>query len=148
MEETGYNPLEDVPKSDPVIESEDIEIELTDVLLPNLYSIQGENPNDRWILLQDLSNILKIKSRDTLIKQITASTTPASSTLTNNTNSNLHRGVIKEMKMNDFLEQAQCCQFLNTGEKINIRASKIALVKYTDRVRDLLNVEKVVISSR
>lgn len=52
------------------------------------------------------------------------------------------------MKMNDFLEQAQCCQFLNAGEKINIRASKIALVKYTDKVRQLLNVEKVVITSR
>lgn len=97
--------------------------------------MQDENPNDRWILLQDLSNILKIKSRDTLLKQIN---TP----LTNNKN------IIKEMKMSEFLEQAQCCQFLNTGEKINIRASKIALIKYTDKVKQLLNVEKVVITSR
>lgn len=50
--------------------------------------------------------------------------------------------------MTDFLEQAHCCQFLNMGEKLNTRASKIALVKYTDRVKELLGIESVVIVSR
>lgn len=136
----GYNVLDDVPDADPLEEDEDIEIEVSETLLPNLYILRSEAPSDRWILLQDLSNILKIKSRDALLKQICPAST--SSSIIN------YKTIIRELKMSDFLEQAHCCQFVNAGEKINTRASKIALVKYTDKVKELLSVEVVTITAR
>lgn len=139
MEETGYNPLEDVPEPDPEprSEDEDIDFECSDLPLPNLYTIRGEPTTDKWILLQDLSTILKIKSKDALLKQIAQPSTSTS-----------HKSILKEMKMSEFLEQATCCQFLNGNEKINVRASKVALVRYTDKVKQLLNVEDILIPGR
>lgn len=136
--ETGYDALEEVPEADPQTELEDIEFEISDTPLPNLYTLRGEPQSDRWVLLQDLSNILKIKSRDALLKQISP---PGSSPIS-------YRNILKELKMSDFLEQAHCCQFLNGSEKVNARASKIALVKYTEKVKQLLNVEKCLITER
>lgn len=138
--EIGFDVLDDVPAPDLVSDEEDLEFEVSDNILPNLYTLRGESPNDRWVLLQDLSSLLRIKSRDALLRQIC----PSSSS-TSQVN---HKSVLRELKMSDFLEQAHCCQFLNIGEKINTRASKIALVKYTDKVRELLNVETVMISVR
>lgn len=140
MDDIGYNILDDMPNADPESEEEDIEFEISESLLPNLYTLRGESPTDRWILLQDLSNLLKIKSRDALLRQICPPSTSSA-----NVN---YKSVLRELKMTDFLEQAHCCQFLNAGEKINTRASKIALVKYTDKVRELLNVEAVIITTR
>ncbi|XP_018328555.1 uncharacterized protein LOC108739236 isoform X2 [Agrilus planipennis] len=143
-EESGFNPLDDVPDPDPPPDQDDdddsvMEFEVSDFPLPNLYTLTNESSTDQWILLQDLSNILKIKSRDALLKQITGcATTTASS----------HKNVIKELKTQDFLDQAQCSQYLCAGEKINVRASKIALVKFTDKVKKLLNIEKVVVPER
>lgn len=136
----GYNVLDDVPEPDPEhnLENEDIEIECSEFPLPNLYVLRGEPSTDKWMLLQDLSTILKIKSKDALLKQITQPSSPT----TNN------KSVLKEMKMSEFLEQAICCQFLNGNEKINTRASKVALVRYTDKVKQLLNVEQVFITGR
>ncbi|KAF5270396.1 hypothetical protein FQR65_LT05584 [Abscondita terminalis] len=139
--ENGYNPLEDVPNADPTAEDEDIEFETSDFPLPNLYIIRGEAPMDRWILLQDLSNILKIKSKDALLKQI-CPIVPSTST------NNNYKTVLRELKMADFLEQARCCQYMCVGEKVNTRASKIALVKYSDKVKQLLSVDKIVITGR
>lgn len=130
-----------MPESDPVSEEEDIEFEVSEFPLPNLYTLRGESQSDRWILLQDLSNMLKIKSRDALLRQIyPGSTSPPSSTN--------YKSVLRELKMSDFLDQAHCCQFLNGSEKINTRASKIALVKYTEKVKQLLNVENILITYR
>lgn len=123
-----------------------IEFEVSDTLLPNLYTLRGEQQSDRWILLQDLSNLLKIKSRDALLRQICNSSSTSSNTTTITSNTTNYKSVLRELKMSDFLEQAHCCQFLNIGEKINTRASKIALVKYTDQVKELLNVERVLIA--
>ncbi|KAH1028405.1 uncharacterized protein LOC109541408 [Dendroctonus ponderosae] len=139
-EESGYNVLSDTPLEDSDKELEDIEIDMSEGLLPNLYILREEAPTDRWVLLQDLSHFLKIKSRDALLRQISL---PTGSNIKVN-----YKNVIKELKMSDFLEQAHCCQFLNMGEKINTRASKIALVKYTDRVKELLGIESAVISAR
>ena len=139
LQETGFDVLEDDPTADPLSEEEDLEFEVSESVLPNLYTLRGEAQSDRWILLQDLSSMLKIKSRDALLRQICPTTSSSSVS---------HKSVLRELKMSDFLEQAHCCQFLNIGEKINTRASKIALVKYTDKVRELLNVEKVTISVR
>ncbi|KAK5650994.1 hypothetical protein RI129_002023 [Pyrocoelia pectoralis] len=141
LAEMGYDPLEDVPPVDPVSEDEDIEFEISDQPLPNLYSIRGEAPMDRWILLQDLSNILRIKSRDALLKQI-CPIVPSSSV------NNNYKSVLRELKMSEFLEQARCCQYMCVGEKINTRASKIALVKYSDKVKELLAVDKIMITVR
>ncbi|XP_022908613.2 putative mediator of RNA polymerase II transcription subunit 26 [Onthophagus taurus] len=146
-EESGYDPLEDLPQQDPQLtvnhnqddlDLDDFDFEVSDVLLPNLYSFINDSTGDRWILLQDLSNLLKIKSKDALLKQINPSGLAVGGT----------KSVLKELKMTEFLEQVRCCQFLNAGEKINPRASKIALIKYTDKVKELLNVEQVTIPAR
>lgn len=128
--------LENVPDDDAVLVEEDsqFEFEEADKLLPNFYTLQNEPRSDRWILLQDLSSLLRVKSKDALLKQITHPSTSH------------YKTVFKEMKMTDFLEQAQCCQFLNLGEKINSRASKISLVKYTKKLKELLNIETVTIT--
>lgn len=55
---------------------------------------------------------------------------------------------MRELKLQDFLEQSRCCHLLSGGERINVRGSKVTLIKYNDKVRSLLNVEKVVISLR
>ncbi|KRT85656.1 Ankyrin repeat-containing protein, partial [Oryctes borbonicus] len=141
-EETGYDPLESPPTPDPPPEDEDIDFEVSEVILPNLYTLAGEPQTDRWVLLQDLSNLLKIKSKDALLRQINPPSPHTSSS------SSSTKSILRELKMAEFLEQARCCQFLNAGEKINTRSSKVALVKYTDKVRQLLNVEKVVITAR
>lgn len=140
LDETGYDPLGDIPEADSPINlnEEDIEFEVSETPLPNLYCFKDEPLTERWLLLQDLSTFLKIKSRDALLKQIN----PSSSTSASN------KQLIREMKMSEFLEQAHCCQFLNANEKINTRASKIAMVKYSDKIRQLLNVEKIVITER
>ncbi|CAG9865061.1 unnamed protein product [Phyllotreta striolata] len=140
LDQIGFNVLEGVPEPDPEPDNEDIDIETSDCLLPNLYTLSNESSADKWVLLQDLSNLLKIKSRDALLKQICAPATSGACATA--------KPVLKELKMSEFLEQARCCQFLNAGEKINTRASKIALVKYTDKVKELLNVESVLITAR
>lgn len=137
-QEMGYDPLADIPDPDPIVnEIDQCEIEIADVNLPNLYVFKNEPVNEKWLLFQDLSNMLKIKSKEALLKQLY----PQSSVSSPKT-------LIRELKFNEFLEQAVCLQFLNNFEKINVRASKIALVKYTDRVRELLNVEKFVLMER
>lgn len=143
--ELGYDILSDLPDADPETDEDAVEIELSDSPLPNLYSLRGESPNDRWVLLQDLSNMLKIKSRDALLRQLCPSGSPTSSS--SNSAPVNYKTILRELKMSDFLEQAHCCQFLNSGEKINTRASKIALIKYTDKVKELLNVESVVVTA-
>lgn len=49
--------------------------------------------------------------------------------------------------MNDFLEDSYCSAMMSAGERINARASKIALIKYNDRVRELLDVEDYLMPS-
>ncbi|KAJ8944474.1 hypothetical protein NQ318_008744 [Aromia moschata] len=61
VSEIGYYILDDIPSPDPEIEEEDIEFEVSESLLPNLYTLRSESLSDRWILLQDLSNLLKNK---------------------------------------------------------------------------------------
>lgn len=152
----------------------DLQMEVSEHMLPNLYTLQPDQPTtDRWILLHDLSNTLKIKSRDTLLRQLggtgggagtggskasSATTRHQASVAGTSTSTSTTSGVItiaqlseqnlvREMKMADFLDQAHCCQFLNANEKLPVRASKVLLVRYTDKVRELLNVEQCVITS-
>ncbi|XP_077294795.1 uncharacterized protein LOC143917200 [Arctopsyche grandis] len=104
-------------------------------LKPSNHSTTAESTNqasdsELWCLLQDLAALLQVKSRDALLKQIHCGPGPP-------------RDSLKELRMQEFLDRAQCQQLMSAGEKINIRASKIALVKYTDKVKQLLNIETV-----
>lgn len=123
----------------PEPELEEIEMEVSDVNLPVLFSLA--NDSDKWVLLQDLMAALRIKSRDALLRQVNpkAHTGPPAIA---------HRDVMRELKLPDFLEQSRCCHLLSGGEKINVRGSKVTLIKYNERVKSLLNVEKVLISLR
>lgn len=139
FEETGYNPLDDPPMDSPEPELDEIEVEMGDVNLPVLFTLT--NDPDKWMLLQDLMAALRIKSRDALLRQINPKAHSGPPAIA-------HRDVMKELKLQDFLEQSRCCHLLSGGERINVRGSKVTLIKYNDKVRSLLNVEKVVISLR
>ncbi len=54
-----------------------------------------------------------------------------------------NKELLRELKMGDFLERATCLQLLCAGEKLNIRSSKVVLVKYNDSVKNLLGVKTV-----
>ncbi|XP_076663407.1 uncharacterized protein LOC143366313 isoform X2 [Andrena cerasifolii] len=138
-EETGYNPLDNPPMDSPEPELDEIEMEVSDVSLPVLFSLT--NDPDKWVLLQDLMAALRIKSRDALLRQVNPKAHAGPPAIA-------HRDVMRELKLQDFLEQSRCCHLLSGGERINVRGSKVTLIKYNDKVRSLLNVEKVVISLR
>lgn len=114
-------------------------MEVSDINLPVLFTMN--NDPDKWVLLQDLMAILRIKSRDALLRQINPRAHSGPPAIA-------HREVMRELKLPDFLEQTRCCHFLNSGEKINVRGSKVTLIKYNDKVKSLLNVEKLIISLR
>lgn len=131
--ENGYDPLSDPPCSSPEpTEENSIEMETSELSLPVLYRLRCEPPGERWVLLQDLTQLLRVKSRDALLRQLCAEA----------------KSVLREFKMADFLEQARSCHVACGGEKINIRASKVALVRYNDKVRQLLGVEKITVGFR
>lgn len=124
-----------------MVESEldEVEMEVSDVNLPVLFTLMNEA--DKWILLPDLMTALKVKSRDALLRQVNPKAPSGPPSVA-------HREVMREMKLADFLEQSRCCHLMSAGEKINVRGSKVTLIKYNERVRSLLNVERVVISLR
>lgn len=118
---------------------EEIELEVSDVNLPVLFTLT--NDPDKWILLQDLMTALKMKSRDALLRQVNPKAPTGPPAIA-------HRDVLKELKLADFLDQSRCCHLLSAGEKINVRGSKVSLIKYNDKVKSLLNVEQVLIDMR
>ncbi|XP_014469975.1 PREDICTED: uncharacterized protein LOC106741985 [Dinoponera quadriceps] len=138
-EETGCNSLDEAPLGSPEPSLDDVEMEVSDINLPALFILK--NDSDKWVLLHDLMAILKVKSRDALLRQINPKAHSGPPTVA-------HREVMRELKLPDFLEQTRCCHLLSGGEKINVRGSKVTLIKYNDKVKSLLNVEKVLISLR
>lgn len=108
---------------------------MSEVTLPNYYTFKSEKHEHKWVLLQDLLLLLKVKSREALLRLVNPSTSLS------------HKNILKEMKMNDFLEDSYCSAMMSAGERINARASKIALIKYNDRVRELLDVEDYLMPS-
>lgn len=50
-------------------EGEMFEFEEADILLPPLYLLKDEG-TDKWVLLSDLCNLLKVKSKDTLLNKV------------------------------------------------------------------------------
>lgn len=108
-----------------------LELEESEAPLPPLYLLRDEG-NDKWILLTDLCNLLKVKSKEAVLKQICPSSPPSA-----------NKELIRELKMSDFLEKAICLQLFCAGEKINIRASKVSLVRYNESVKNLLGVQTI-----
>lgn len=134
--ESGCDCVSGAPIASPPPPPAPLEITASATVLPPLYSLRpapGQPHADGlWCLLQDLATILQIKSRDTLLKQI-------------HCGSGSPKDSLQELKTQEFLERAQCHQLIAAGEKINIRASKIALVRYTDKVKQLLDTETVIV---
>lgn len=132
--------------------------------LPPLYLLKDEAAGEKWVLMTDLCNFLKLKSKEAVLRQICSSTTPITSnsqttnnntttttttttttatTTTNGTNGT-SREMIRELKLEDFLSRSSCLQLLYAGEKLNINSNKVVLVKYNENVRNLLQVQTVV----
>ncbi|XP_034105062.1 uncharacterized protein LOC117568485 [Drosophila albomicans] len=110
------------------------EFEEADVPLPPLYLLKDEG-SDKWVLLNDLCNLLKVKSKDTLLNKICPNSTTMAST---------QKQLLREFKIDDFLEQATCLQLLCAGEKLNMfSSSKVVLIRYNESVRNLLGVKTI-----
>lgn len=120
-----------VPMDAEASEGELFEMEESEMPLPPLYLLRDEG-TEKWVLLSDLCNMLKVKSRDTLLKQIHPGGLPGGTT---------HKELIRELKTGDFLQKATCLQLLCAGEKLNIRSSKVVLIKYNENVQALLGVQ-------
>ncbi|XP_039749421.1 uncharacterized protein LOC120626156 [Pararge aegeria] len=136
-EEIGCDPLSSPPPGTPPPPPDaTIEIQCTEAPLPPFYSLRtgpGQPADGLWCLLQDITNILQIKSKDSLLKQI-------------HCGSGSPKELLREIRTQEFLERAQCHQLLGAGEKVNVRASKVALVRVTDKLRQLLKIETVLVS--
>ncbi|XP_017955263.1 uncharacterized protein LOC108650581 [Drosophila navojoa] len=108
--------------------------EEADVPLPPLYLLKDEG-SDKWVLLNDLCNLLKVKSKDTLLNKIC----PNGNSLASN-----QKQLLREFKIDDFLKQATCLQLLCAGEKLNMfSSSKVVLIRYNDSVKNLLGVKTI-----
>ncbi|XP_068631281.1 uncharacterized protein [Battus philenor] len=136
-EELGCDPLLSPPPSSPPPPPDcSIEIQTTDAPLPPFYSLRtssGQPVDGLWCLLQDITNVLQIKSKESLLKQI-------------HCGSGSPKELLREIRTQEFLERAQCHQLLCAGEKVNVRASKVALIRVTDKLRQLLKIETVLVS--
>ncbi|CAH4035671.1 unnamed protein product [Pieris brassicae] len=136
-EEMGCEPLSfPPPASPPPTPDSTIEIQCTDTPLPPFYSLRtatGQPADGLWCLLQDVTNILQIKSKESLLKQI-------------HCGSGSPKELLREIRTQEFLERAQCHQLLCAGEKVNVRASKVALIRVTDKLRQLLKIETILVS--
>ncbi|CAG9132042.1 unnamed protein product [Plutella xylostella] len=136
-DELGCDPLSSPPAASPPPPPDStIEIQCTEAPLPPFYSLRGAagQPSEGlWCLLQDITSLLQIKSKDSLLKQI-------------HCGSGSPKELLREIRTQEFLERAQCHQLLCAGEKVNVRASKVSLVRVTDKLRQLLKVETVLVS--
>ncbi|XP_026737452.1 uncharacterized protein LOC113500764 [Trichoplusia ni] len=136
-EEIGCDPLSSPPPASPPPPPDSmIEIQCTEAPLPPFYSLRtatGQPADGLWCLLQDITNLLQIKSKESLLKQI-------------HCGSGSPKELLREIRTQEFLERAQCHQLLCAGEKVNVRASKVALVRVTDKLRQLLKIETILVS--
>lgn len=60
---------DDMMVEDAESDSEFLELEESEAPLPPLYLLKDEG-SDKWILLTDLCNLLKVKSKDAVLKQV------------------------------------------------------------------------------
>lgn len=61
----------DIETMDSELNGDIFEFEEADVPLPPLYLLKDEG-SDKWVLLNDLCNLLKVKSKDTLLNKVCA----------------------------------------------------------------------------
>lgn len=128
----GNEVLADAPLPDQE-DGEEVEMEVGELSLPHLYQLRGEPLADRWVLFQELGPVLRVKTREQLIKQLGPS----------------HRNDFRDLKMTEFYDMARCCSVLGVGDRtLNPKAHKVTLVKYSEAVKQLLNSETVVINAR
>jgi len=59
----------DIETMDSELNGDIFEFEEADVPLPPLYLLKDEG-SDKWVLLNDLCNLLKVKSKDTLLNKV------------------------------------------------------------------------------
>ncbi|XP_059056657.1 uncharacterized protein LOC131850454 [Achroia grisella] len=137
LEEIGCDSLSSPPPASPPPPPDStIEIQCTEAPLPPFYTLRtgtGQPCDGLWCLLQDVTNVLQIKSKDSLLKQI-------------HCGSGSPKELLREIRTQEFLERAQCHQLLCAGEKVNVRASKVSLVRVTDKLRQLLKIETILVS--
>ncbi|CAH1400780.1 unnamed protein product [Nezara viridula] len=105
---------------------EGFEIEESSVPLPNLYRLANEPRTDSWVLFHELSPLLRVKTKEALLKQLGQDA----------------RTVLRDMKTSEFYEKAHCRAIKSTAGP---KTPKVTLVKYTDTVKFLLGVETTVI---
>ncbi|XP_014291084.1 uncharacterized protein [Halyomorpha halys] len=105
---------------------EGFEIEESSVPLPNLYRLANEPRTDSWVLFHELSPLLRVKTKEALLKQLGQDA----------------RTVLRDMKTSEFYEKAHCRAIKSSAGP---KTPKVTLVKYTDTVKFLLGVETTVI---
>ncbi|KAK6628118.1 hypothetical protein RUM44_010600 [Polyplax serrata] len=124
--ETGYDPLSEPPSPGPDLKAAEYDFEISCATLPPLYRLTTDrDPNCVWVLLRDLLTYTKTKSKDAILKQV-------------------ETAAVREMKLSDFYEQSRCCDLLG-GDRPSTKTNKVMLVQYNDRVRRLLDVERVLL---
>lgn len=140
-------------------DAEIFEIEESDSPLIPLYQLKDEGII-KWVLLSDLCYLLKVKSKDTLLKLVRINCIAYSIILfvwvsnlcfiqlqlypgSSPTTTANQKEILRELKMSEFLEKAICLQLLCAGEKLNIRSSKVTLVKYNDCVKNALGIKTI-----
>lgn len=107
-------------------EIDGLEVEESEFPLPNLYRLANEPRADSWVLFHELSPLLRVKTREALLKQLGQDA----------------KTVLRDMKLSEFYEKAHCRAIATTpGPKM----PKVTLVKYTETVKFLLGVETTII---
>ena len=120
-----------------------LEIEISDQPLPNTYCFKTGDNNEKWMILNDLLETLKMKTKDGLLKQLNTfkSQSDCDKVITDD-------DIFCEIKFQDFLDNVQCNQLFGGAEKLNLKSPKIVLVKCTEEIDQLLCIETFFIPDR
>ncbi|XP_039275289.1 mucin-19 [Nilaparvata lugens] len=126
VEKSGNDPVADAPDPEEVTDIEELVVDYSEEApLPNLYTLNDEEPSDRWVLFQEICATLRVKTRDALLRQLGPT----------------HKNDFRDLKLSEFYDQARCCMLMGAGDQlINPRAHKVVLVKYTEQLRALLHI--------
>ncbi|XKL69481.1 hypothetical protein PGB90_007250 [Kerria lacca] len=126
-ETNGYDPLTDIPTSN-YEELDMLEVELNDSMLPNLYRFKDEY--DYWVLCTDLPT----KVRDHVMKCVQDQNPPPY--------------IVRKINKMDFDENVECVMLLQSKyvQKMKSKCPLISLVKYTDKLMSILNIQKLSLS--
>ncbi|XP_014241551.1 uncharacterized protein LOC106662191 isoform X2 [Cimex lectularius] len=101
------------------------EVEESEVLLPNLYRLANESRSESWVLFHELAPLLKVKTKEALLKQLGQSSGQ----------------VLRDLKLSEFFAKAHCRTIKASVTGPGPKLPRVTLVKYTDTVKFLLGVE-------